>query len=96
MMSNARPSIQALEQESDRLEKMCLDRDIDPRSRKQKALDKDREQATDDLPRNSSRQRDATRSSRQGAATSNDKRRHVDGHENADDVTELATSLGDE
>ena len=44
-----------------------------------------------------SRQRDATRSSRQGAATSNDKRRqHVDGHENADDVTELATNLGDE
>ena len=29
--------------------------------------------------------------------TRNDKRRqHVDGHENADDVTELATSLGDE
>jgi len=89
--------IQALKDERNRLEKLCLDRHIDPRSRKQKALDKDREQAADDLPRNSSRQRDATRSSRQGAATSNDKRRqHVDGHENADDVTELATSLGDE
>ena len=97
MRSNARPSIQALQQERNRLEKMCLDRHIDPRSRKQKALDKDREQAADDLPRNSSRQRDATRSSRQGAATRNDKRRqYVDDHENADDATELATSLGDE
>jgi hypothetical protein len=89
--------IQALEQEHNRLEKMCLDRQIDPRSRKQKALDKDREKAADDLPRNSSRQRDTTRSNRQGAATRNNRRRqNVDGHENADEAAELATSLGDE
>jgi hypothetical protein len=89
--------IKALKDERNRLEKMCLDRHIDTRSRKQKTLDKEREQATDDHSRNSSRQRDTTRSTRQGAATRNDKRRqHVDGHENADDATELATSLGDE
>jgi hypothetical protein len=89
--------IQAFKDERNRLEKLCLDRHIDPRSRKQKDLDKDREQAADDLPRNSSRQRDTTRSTRPGAATRNDKRRqHVDGHENADEATELATSLGDE
>jgi hypothetical protein len=89
--------IQGLEQERNRLEKMCLDRNIDIRTRKQKTTDKEREQAADDHSRNSSRQRDTTRSTRPGAATRNDKRRqHVDGHENADDVTELATSLGDE
>ena len=89
--------IQAFKDERNRLEKLCLDRHIDPRSRKQKDLDKDREQATDDLPRNRSRQRDTTRSTRPDAATRNDKRRqHVDGHENADEATELVTSLGDD
>jgi hypothetical protein len=76
---------------------MCLDRNIDIRTRKQKNTDKEREQAADDHSRNSSRQRDTTRSTRPGAATRNDKRRqYVDDHENADDATELATSLGDE
>jgi hypothetical protein len=89
--------IQALKDERNRLENLCLDRHIDTRSRKQKTLDKEREQAADDHSRNSSRQRDTTRATRQDAATRNDKRRqHVDGHENADDATELATSLGDD
>jgi len=78
-----------------RLEKICLDRHIDTRTRKQKTLDKESEQAADDPSRNSSRQRDTTRSTRQGAATRNDRgRQHVDVHENADDAVELATSLG--
>jgi hypothetical protein len=86
--------IQALKDERNRLEKLCLDRHIDPRSRKQKASDKEREQAADDPSRNSSRQRDTTRSTRPGAATRNDKRRqHVDGHENADDDNELDSCL---
>ena len=89
--------IQALKDERNRLEKFCLDRNLDPRSRKQKASDKGREQATDDPSRNSSRQRDTTRSNRQGAATRNDRgRQHVDGHDNAADAAELATSRGDE
>ena len=46
--------IQALKDERNRLEKLCLDRHIDPRSRKQKASDKEREQASDDPSRNSS------------------------------------------
>jgi hypothetical protein len=89
--------IQALKDERNRLEKFCLDRNLDPRSRKQKASDKGREQATDDPSRNSSRQRDTTRSNRQGAATRNDRgRQHVDGNDNAADAAELATSPGDE
>ena len=89
--------IKVLEDECHRLEKICIDRRIDTRTRKQKTLDKEREQAADDPSRNSSRQRDTTRSNRQGPAIRNDKRRqHVDGHENADEATELATSLGDD
>jgi hypothetical protein len=89
--------IKALKDERNRLEKLCLDKHIDTRTRKQRTNDKEREKAADDPSRNSSRQRDTTRSTRPGAATRNDKRRqHVDGHENADDVTELATSLGDD
>jgi hypothetical protein len=89
--------IQALKDGRNRLEKLCLERHIDPRSRKQKASDNEREQAADDPSRNSSRQRDTTRSNRQGAATRSDRgRQHVDGHENAADATELTTSLGDD
>ena len=89
--------IQALRDERNRLEKFCLDRNLDPRSRKQKTSDKGREQATDDPSRNSSRQRDTTRSNRQGAATRNDRgRQHVDGNDNAADAAEMATSPGDE
>ena len=87
--------IKSLENERQRLEKICLDRHIDTRTRKQKTTDKGREQAADDPPRNNSRQRDTTRSTRQSAATRNDRgRQHVDVHENADDAAELATSLG--
>ncbi len=86
-----------LDTERKRLEKICLDRHIDTRTRKQKTTDKEREQAADDPSRNSSRQRDTTCSTRQGAATRNDRgRQHVDGHENAADAAELATSLGDD
>jgi hypothetical protein len=89
--------IKALEDERNRLEKLCLDRHIDPRSRRQKASDKEREQAADDPSRNSSRQRDNTRSNRQGVATRNDRgRQDIDSHENAADAAELATRLGDE
>jgi hypothetical protein len=89
--------IKNLEDERHRLKKICLDRHIDTRTRKQKTLDKEREQAADDPSRNSSRQRDTTRSNRESAATRNDRgRHHVDGHENAADTAELATSLGDD
>jgi hypothetical protein len=89
--------IQSLKDERNRLEKFCLDRHIDPRSRKQKANDKEREQAADDPSRNNSWQRDTTRSHRQGAATRSDRdRHHVDGHENAADEAELVTSLVDD
>jgi hypothetical protein len=89
--------IQGLEQERNRLEKMCLDRNIDIRTRKQRTADKEREQAADDPSRNGSRQRDTIRSTRRGAATRNDRgRQHVDGHENADDAPEMVTSLGDD
>jgi hypothetical protein len=87
--------IKSLENEHQRLEKICLDRHIDTRTRKQKNLDKTREQAADDPPRNNSRNRDTTRSTRQSTATRNDRgRQHVDGHENADDTVELTTNLG--
>jgi hypothetical protein len=87
--------IKSLEDERHRLENICLDRHIDTRTRKQKSLDKEREQASDDPPRHSSRQRDTTCSTHQGAATRNDRgRQHVDGHENVDDAAELVTSLG--
>ncbi len=86
-----------MDAERNRLEKICLDRDIDTRTRKQRANDKECEQVADDPSRNSSRQRDTTRSTRRRAATRNDRgRQHVDGHENADEAAELATSLGDE
>ena len=86
-----------MKDERNRLEKFCLDRNLDPRSRKQKAIDKVREQAADDPSRNSSRQRDTTRSNRQGADTRNDRgRQDVDDHDNAADASEMATSRGDE
>jgi hypothetical protein len=89
--------ITTLDTERKRLEKICLDRHIDTRTRKQRASDKEREQVADDPSRNSSRQRDTTCSTRRGAATRNDRgRQHVDDNENADDAAELATSLGDE
>jgi hypothetical protein len=89
--------IKSLEDERNRLEKMCLDRHIDTPTRKQKSLDKEREQTADDSSRNGSRQRDTTRLNRQGVSTRNDRRRqHVDGHENADEAVELPTSLDDE
>ncbi len=70
---------------------------IDTRTRKQTVGDKEREQATDDTSRNNSRQRDATRPTRQGAATKNDRnRQQVDGHEPTDNAAELTTSLDDE
>jgi hypothetical protein len=43
--------------ESQRLEKICHDRHIDTRTRKQKVGDKEREQAADDTSRNNSRPR---------------------------------------
>jgi hypothetical protein len=67
--------IKSLENERQRLEKICLDRHIDTHTCKQKNLDKEREQTADDPPRNNSRHRDTTRSTRQSTATRNDRGR---------------------
>jgi hypothetical protein len=51
--------IRTLDNERQRLEKLCHDRHIDTRTRRQKDRDKEREQAADDTSRNNSRQWDA-------------------------------------
>jgi uncharacterized membrane protein YdbT with pleckstrin-like domain len=61
-----------LDNERQRLERLCQDRHIDTRTRKQKDRDKEREQAADDTSRNTSRQREATCPNRQRAAIKND------------------------
>ena len=83
--------IRASDNELHRLRQICQNKHVDTRTRAQRDLDKKREQATDDAPRSSSRQRD-----RQRATGKNDKnRQQVDDHENTDDVADLATSLSD-
>ena len=74
-----------------RLTQICRNKNVDTRTRAQKDLDKKREQATDDAPRSSSRQRD-----RQRATGKNDKnRQQVDDNEHADDSADMVTSLSD-
>jgi hypothetical protein len=85
-----------LDNEHQRLEKLYHDRHIDTCTRREKDHDKDREKTVDDTSRNNSRQRDATRPTRQGVVTKNNRnRQQVDDHESTDDAAEMTTNLDD-
>ena len=72
-----------------RLTQICRNKNVDTRTRAQKDLDKNREQAADDAPQNTSRQRD-----RQRATGNNDKnRQRAHDNELGDATADLTTDL---